>query len=149
MSQSDSVITCKSLHNAVINSLIEAGFLKPDNKNEAKEIVNGLLTAFMRNKNIIVLPEHLARTCQLSYERSLRSKDRFPQSTSKLSPLLKLPEESGEVTKAANKCVENRGSLEKVYDETIDLIAMIFRLHEEGDEKYGLKPISNFYSQTN
>lgn len=52
----------------------------------------------------------------------------------------KVAEETGELIKEAVHLAENRGSRERLEDEAIDALAMIFRLVMEGDQTIGLGP---------
>lgn len=57
--------------------------------------------------------------------------------------ITKLAEEAGEVVKEAVHCAEGRGDFYNLQREIAQLIAMIYRLWEEGDQVHGLPPIGD------
>ncbi|SBS28999.1 hypothetical protein MSP8886_01397 [Marinomonas spartinae] len=58
--------------------------------------------------------------------------------------LLKIAEEAGEVVKEGVHCSEGRGDYKNLKTEITQVIAMLYRLHQEGDQTIGLEPIKNF-----
>lgn len=54
--------------------------------------------------------------------------------------LLKVAEEAGEVVRAGVHYAEDRMPWSEVEDETVQLLAMLIRLHEEGDQINGVIP---------
>lgn len=65
---------------------------------------------------------------------------KFPQPNYVIT---KVAEEAGEVVKAAVHCAEGREPYSEVENEMIQLLAMLYRLWEEGDMIHGLKPVKN------
>lgn len=57
--------------------------------------------------------------------------------------ITKLAEEAGEVVKEAVHCAEGRGNFYNLQREIAQLIAMIYRLWEEGDQVHGLPPVGD------
>jgi phosphoribosyl-ATP pyrophosphohydrolase len=55
--------------------------------------------------------------------------------------LLKIAEEAGEVVRAGIHVAENRMDRQELQKEVVQLIAMLMRLVEEGDQTIGLKPL--------
>lgn len=67
-----------------------------------------------------------------------RAMSKFPQPN---YVLLKVAEEAGEVVKEGVHCSEGRGDYSNLRNEIKQTIAMLYRLHQEGDETIGLKAI--------
>lgn len=68
---------------------------------------------------------------------AIKAKARFPQPN---YVALKVAEEAGEVVQAAVHYAENRKPWSEVESESIQAIAMILRLLDEGDEVNGIIP---------
>ena len=67
-----------------------------------------------------------------------RAARKFPQPN---YVALKVAEEAGEVVKAAVHCAEGRESMDNARAEVTQLVAMLWRLWEEGDAVIGLAPL--------
>lgn len=72
-----------------------------------------------------------------AHEAANKAVDKFPQPN---YVLLKVAEEAGEVVQAGIHYAENRMRWGDVENETIQLIAMLIRLHTEGDRVNGVIP---------
>jgi hypothetical protein len=71
-------------------------------------------------------------------DRAAAAAHKFPQPN---YVLLKIAEESGEVVKSGVHCAEGRDTYLHLLDECVDLIAMVIRLLEEGDQVNGVLPV--------
>ena len=80
---------------------------------------------------------YLADISVRAMETAEKAQRKFPQPN---YTALKVAEEAGEVIKAAVHYAEGRETWENVEAESIQAIAMIFRLLVEGDQKNGIIP---------